>query len=255
MNFRSEPTDLRVLLVEDDFASVSMFTDILKMHFGFEICSVNTLEEASNKLESFSPELLILDINLPDGNSINFLKELYQKGFPEFKVIFTTAYANYAVEAFRLSALDFLLKPIAPQNLIASVEKVLKNISAENYRKQLETLFLNDRQPKDKKIVLKTQDDIHVVALQDIIHAQADNNYTIFYLTNLKKVLVSKPLKKFENDLSKYGFLRTHQSHLINSAHIISYHRKKQCVVLHGNIEVPVAQNRKQVLLNFFNEF
>ena len=155
MNFRSEPTDLRVLLVEDDFASVSMFTDILKIHFGFEICSVNTLEEASNKLESFSPELLILDINLPDGNSINFLKELYQKGFPEFKVIFTTAYANYAVEAFRLSALDFLLKPIAPQNLIASVEKVLKNISAENYRKQLETLFLNDRQPKDKKIVLR----------------------------------------------------------------------------------------------------
>ena len=255
MDFKNETTNLRVLIVEDDFAASQMITDILKIHYEFEICRANTLKEASDKLNSFFPDLLILDINLPDGNSINLLKELYQKGFPEFKVIFITAYANYAVEAFRLSALDFLLKPIAPQNLIKSVEKVVKNISAENYRKQLETLFLNDGQQKDKKIVLKTQDDIHVVALKDIIQAQADNNYTLFYLININKVLVSKSLKKFENDLSKYGFLRIHQSHLINSAHILSYNRKKQCVVLHGDIEVPVAQNRKQVLLNFFNEF
>jgi len=255
MDLNSKPTNLRVLIVEDDVASSQMFSDILKIHFGFEICSVKSLEEASEKLTVFSPELLILDINLPDGNSIDFLHDLYQKGYPEFKVIFTTAYANYAVEAFRLSALDFLLKPIAPQNLINSVEKVLKNISAENYSKQLETLFLNERQQQDKKIVLKTQDDIHIVALKDIIKAQADNNYTLFYLNNFNKVLVSKSLKKFENDLVKYGFLRIHQSHLINSDHILSYNRKKQCVVLHGDIEVPVSQNRKQLLLNFFDEF
>ena len=255
MDFKSKPTNLRVLIVEDDFASVTMVTDILKIHFGFEICSVNTLLEASAKIKSFSPELLILDINLPDGNSINLLKGLYEKGVSEFKVIFTTAYANYAVEAFKLSALDFLLKPISPHNLIKSVEKVLKNISIEDYRKQLETLFLNEREKQQKKIILKTQDDIHVVALKDIIQAQADNNYTLFHLTNFNKVLVSKSLKKFDNDLSKYGFLRIHQSHLINSAHILSYNRKKQCVVLNEEIEVPVAQNRKQLLIDFFNEF
>ena len=255
MDFESEKDNLRVLVVEDNYASLAMLSDILKTNFGFEICAVSTLKEASDKVVSFLPELLILDINLPDGNSIDFLENLYQQGYPEFKVIFTTAYANYAVDAFRLSALDFLLKPIAPQNLIKSVEKVLKNISAENYRKQLETLFLNERQKQDKKIVLKTQDDIHIVSLKDIIQAQSDNNYTLFHLANTKNVLVSKSLKNFENELSKYGFLRVHQSHLINSAHIASYNRKKQFVVLSEGVEVPVSQNKKHLLLNFFNEF
>ncbi|MBI6121384.1 LytTR family DNA-binding domain-containing protein [Salegentibacter maritimus] len=248
--------DVKILILEDDHASLDMISDLIRVNF--KDCLVETtktIKEAQVAFENFLPDILILDINLPDGNSMDFLENLFQKGYKNIKVIFTTAYSNYAVKAFRLSALDFLLKPISPQDLISAIEKTIKSLKDHRYSLKLETLFSNQQMKAEKKIVLKTLEDIHIIPLKDIIQAQADNNYTIFFLCDGRQILVSKSLKNFEEELQKFNFMRVHQSHLINTMHILSYQKKRHCVQLANNIAVPVAQSKRQSLLELFNEY
>ncbi|MCX2480032.1 LytTR family DNA-binding domain-containing protein [Pedobacter sp. MC2016-15] len=243
------------LLLEDDQHWLSIMQETLQQHFPqMSICSSTNITEASEAYLRYQPDLLILDINLPDGLSFEWLMEL-QKQEKRFRVIFTTAYADYALQAFRFSALDFLLKPYLPQELTEAVEKAQKSISDQHYHQQLETFIHNytHQDQKDKKIVLRTLDEIFIVPIADILSIEADNSYTRFLLKSRQQILVSQSLKEFDSQLSPSGFMRVHQSHLVNLKHVTGYKKKSNMLLLEGELQIPVSQHKKIKVMEYLN--
>ncbi|WBL23520.1 LytR/AlgR family response regulator transcription factor [Zunongwangia sp. HRR-M8] len=247
---------MKTLIVEDEVASALMMEKILNDNFPeLEILKAENLKFAAEIFEEVKPKILLLDVNLPDGNSIDFLKEIYNKNTHQFKVVFITAFAKYAVAAFQFSALDFILKPFTPSQLISSINKVLESWQEESYKLKLETLLHNQHEPQKRKIVLKTQEDIFVVDISNIIRAQAHNNYTTIYCSSGDSILVSQSLKKIEDQLSISGFIRVHQSHLINTDFISRFQKKTNMLVLTSEEEIPVSVAKRGDLLEYFSKF
>ncbi len=258
MNNPRPDKPLSCLLVEDDPQSMEYMVGILQAHAHSLACyQAKTLKEAEALYAAHDPRLLILDINLPDGDSFELLANIteQQEAPIPFKVIFTTAFANYAVEAFKISALDYLLKPFTPHELTTAVDKALIDLDMEQYRQQLDAFFHNQQQedPQHKKIVLKSVDNIHVVKIPEISQAVADNNYTVFHLIDGRTITVSLPLKSYEQKLSPCGFMRVHQSHLVNLSHIKTFQRKNNMLILENGIAIPVSLNKRPLLLDYLN--
>ncbi|WP_417887272.1 LytR/AlgR family response regulator transcription factor [Zunongwangia sp.] len=247
---------MKTLIVEDEVSSALMMEKILSDNFPeLTLLKAENLKVATEKFRKFEPKILLLDVNLPDGNSIDFLKEIYTENTHSFKVVFITAFSKYAVAAFQFSALDFILKPFTPNQLIESIQKVLQRWEEDSYKLQLETLLYNQQEPQKRKIVLKTQEDIYVVNVADIIRAEAHNNYTTIYRYSGDSILVSQSLKKIENQLSFSGFIRVHQSHLVNTNYIKKFQKKINNLVLTSEEDIPVSIAKRTVLLDFFNKF
>jgi two-component system LytT family response regulator len=248
--------NISCLLLEDDEEWLKIMTATLNAHFPLvEISAFSTLAAASRAYASQQQNLLILDINLPDGTSFDWLQSLEKTNHNNFRVIFTTAFADYALTAFKFSALDFLLKPYSPAELIAAVAKATNSINEQHYRKQLETFIHNytHQDKKDKKIVLKTLEEIFVVNITDIVTATADNSYTHFLLKSGQSILVSQSLKEFDHQLSPSGFMRVHQSHLVNVHYILAYKKKTNTLLLEGELQIPVSQNKKMKVMEYLN--
>ncbi|MCL5130049.1 LytTR family DNA-binding domain-containing protein [Algibacter sp. L4_22] len=240
-------------IVEDDPQAFSYASSIIKSYKNINIAgNSNTIKEAANLIKKLKPDFIILDVFLIDGNAFEFL-HLFDT--IDFKIIFTTSYAKFAIDAFKFSAIDYLLKPYKEKELISAINKVINDISKTNYQSQLNTLMHNiSHKDESKKLVLKNADAIHVVDIKDILYAKSDNNYTSFLLTNDKSILVSKPLKSFDEKLKNYNFFRVHQSFLINLNYITSFNKRNEEVILNGNHSIPVAQSRKKNLLTYIDE-
>ena len=174
------------------------------------ICS--SVTEARTVLPEAKPDILFLDIRLGDDTGFSLLESL--PDIP-FEVIFVTAYDSYAIQAIRFSALDYLLKPIDPEELTHAVDKAVQVV----LRKQENKRALD----KQKKIALSVADKIEFVEIGSIVRCESESNYTTFYLKSGEKLIVSKTLKEFDDLLTPYNFLRVHQSHLINLEEIKSF--------------------------------
>ena len=199
--------------------------------------------EALEYLQKNPPDLLFLDIEMPRLNGFEVLEELGDK--VSFDVIFTTAYDEFGIRAVKASALDYLLKPVQNQELKAAIEKYkLKS------GKQMETLFSSQQESKPNKIALATKESIEFVRPEEIILCSSDSNYTMIYLTNNRKKLISRTLKDVEQWLTPHGFYRAHHSHLVNLQHIKEYVRADGGYLMLSNGKtLPVARNRKDELL------
>ncbi|CAM4288860.1 two component transcriptional regulator, LytTR family [Pedobacter westerhofensis] len=244
------------LLLEDDQQWLDIMEETLKQNFPeLSLHPCNNIKEAGISWSAHKQTLLILDINLPDGISFDWLQELQKEKNDQFRVIFTTAFADYALPAFKFSALDFLLKPYLPQDLLSAVDKALKSLSEQHYHRQLETFIHNytHQDQNDKKIVLKTLDEIFIIPVKDILTVEADNSYTRFLLKSGQKILVSQSLKEFDTQLSPTGFMRVHQSHLVNLKHITGYRKKTNMLLLEGDLQIPVSQNKKNKVMSYLN--
>lgn len=246
------------LVLEDDKRSRTWIAEILRKEFDtLHIAEAENLGQAAKIFSELQPQILLLDINLPDGNSFELLEKWYRNRKRDFEVIFITAHAGYALEAFRYSALDFLLKPIAPGDLVSAMTKVLDNLKQQSYYLKLETFFhnytLDRKNHADQKIVLKNTEQIHVVKTGDLLYARADNNYTRFILCDEKQLIASQPVKSFEEKLTPLGFMRVHQSYLVNLAYLTAYRKKQDCLVLCGSVEILVSQSRKSQVMAYFN--
>lgn len=247
---------IECLIVEDDLKALAMAESLLSKYFdNIELDGkIQNIKEAQAYLKVHSPDLVILDVNLPDGTAFDLLHVV---DLTNTKIIFTTAHSKYAVEAFKFSALDFLLKPYTPNAFKRAVEKAIDVIRQDDHRIQLETFYHNSSVSvnSDKKIVLKSKDKIDVVAIKDIIRAEADDNYSKFILTDGRTIMVSRPLKEFDEKLSSSNFFRTHQSHLINLQHMISLNKKDMTLSLGPeNTEIPVAQSKKSLLMAYLDQ-
>jgi len=209
--------------------------------------------EARELINRQHPDLLLLDIELEDGTGFDLLKKFEH---PDFKVIFITAHNQFAIRAFKVSALDFILKPVNPEELAEAVEKAQQVVQNE-LRLKLDALETNlqseDRQCK--KIVIKTSESIHLLDKDNITHCESDGSYCTVYTTEGAEIVTSKPVKDFDEMLAGAGFYRVHRSFLINLAHIKRFDKAEGgCVILSNDHKIPVASRKREILLGLLDE-
>jgi two-component system LytT family response regulator len=213
------------------------------------IGQADSVESGIALIHQLSPDLVFLDVEMPDGTGFDLLQKL--KPFT-FKVIFITGFEDFAIRAFRFSAIDYLLKPLNTDELVEAVKKVEDSLGKEIFDLKLNNLFANLERPKDlQKLVLKTADRIYSVNIQDIVSCEADKNYTTFNFINAPKLVVSTNLKEYENLLVPYHFFRTHKSHLINMAyfdHFIKIDGGNK-IVMKNKLSVPLSVRKKEEFL------
>ena len=246
---------LRTLIIDDEAPARELLAGILEnyCHRTKLIGFADGVQNGLKAIKSLKPDLVLLDINLEDGNAFDLLREFNE--IP-FALIFVTAYENYALNAFRFSAVDYIMKPVNIDDLVKAVQKAADKLEQASLGLKLKNFFDNlNSKPEDKKIVLKTQESIHIVKLSDIIRCEADHNYCTFYFVNGKKIVVSRNLGEFEEMLNGLFFFRTHQSHLININHILSFEKNEGGYLkMADNSSVPVSKRKKEELLELFGK-
>jgi len=246
---------LKAVIVEDEKRSRETLAGLLKLYCkNIEI--VAEAEDVRTGLEAIrnnDPDLVFLDIQMPDGSGFKLLESLEQINFD---VIFTTAYDQFAIKAIKFSALDYLLKPIFPEDLLAAVKKAEEKRLKPGSKEGIKVLLENYRKPETDtpKIVLSTSEKINVVNVKDIIRCESDNYYTMFYFTDGKRLMVSKTLKENEELLSSYNFIRPHKSHLINALYIKSFNKQDGgYIVMTDGSTVPVSRRKKEKIIEIIN--
>lgn len=245
---------LRTLIIDDEAPVRELISGIVSNYCEqAEICgTADGVKTGVEAIQNLKPDLVLLDVNLTDGTGFDILRRLDEI---HFAVIFITAYEKYAVNAFRFSAVDYIMKPVNIDELSSAIEKAAAMTERDTISKQLKNFFENiSSRPEDKKIVLKDQKSIYIVKVSDIIRCESDHNYTTFHLISGKQVVVSRTLKDFEEMLTEYMFLRTHQSHLININHIISFEKNDGGFLrMADGSPVPVSKRKRDELMDFFN--
>ena len=200
---------------------------------------------AAKEIKLKNPDVVFLDIQINQGTAFDLLELL---GEIDFKIIFTTASDEYAIKAFRLSAIDYLLKPIDIDELKSSVDKVKSN-NNDNY--QLLKVNIKEEEKSNKRLALHSQDKIEIVEIGNIIRCESNINYTYFYFADGSKMLVTKTLKEYDGMLSDYGFYRVHQSHLINIDHLKEYVKiDGGYLKMFDGSSVPISTRKKSYVLN-----
>lgn len=204
-------------LIIDDEQKAREILELLVQGFVPEIEETrvaNGGQEAFQIMEGYHPDLVFLDIKMPGMNGFEWLERVENR---DFEVIFTTAYDEYAIKAIRFSAFDYLLKPIDPDDLVVSIGR-LKNQMQNDRQNRFVNLIHNLRQsePSEFRLTIATTEGTHFLNPKEIIHCQADGNYTHFYLHKKNRIISSKPLGYYDGLLKSHGFIRCHKSHLVN---------------------------------------
>lgn len=241
---------MKALIIEDEARARKSLSDLLRLsqHRVEVIAEAEDVKSGLAAIRKYEPELVFLDINLPDGSGFDILRKLENINF---KIIFVTAYEEFAIQAFQFSAVDYLLKPVDPAKLTEALDRAWQLIDRENISLKINALFANlDNKTGNKKLVLKTAENIYLVNTSDIIRCESDGSYTRFYLADRKKIMVSKNIKEFEDMLNGLGFFRIHQSHLISLKYIDHYSKGEGgSVIMKDNSELPVARRKKESFL------
>ena len=205
------------------------------------------VSKAIDLIQLHKPDLVFLDIELEDGTGFDILNQLKKI---DFNIIFTTAYNQYAIKAFKYSAIDYLLKPIDPLDLENAIKRATENIKYDNEHEELLKILQNNIDKKEAKIVLKTTEQRYIFKTKDIIRLEADGAYTLF-VTTTNKVIVSKNIK-FYQDILDHNFIRSHQSHLINKKHVKGV--KGYNIILSNNDIVPISTRKKTDIIKLISE-
>jgi two-component system LytT family response regulator len=247
---------IKALIVDDEENSRKALLNMLQ-YYCKDIEVIGLAENIANAYELINmhkPDVVFLDIQMPGGNGFELLKKF--KPIP-FKVIFVTAFDHFALRAIKLSAVDYLLKPVSPKELIRAVSKLEKQMDVEDlFDKQMEALEDN-MQPErqEKKIILNTSTTMHVIKINEVIRCEADENYTHVIKEDGKAVLVAKTLKEFDEMLSPFGFCRIHQSHLVNLSHVLTFEKSSGIVILTTKERIPVSSRRKEFFLSALQHY
>lgn len=241
---------MRALIIEDEAHSSKTLLNFLSKYCpSIEVAGVaSNVETAVQAISEYNPELLFLDIDLPDGSGFDVLDSLE---IPWPKVIFVTAYNQYAIKAFQISAVDYLLKPVDPELLMKAVEKAVEQPdSAELENKKMDVLRENRRSGNLNRMALPTQNGVQLVKTDQIVRLEADGNYTTVYLQDKTRVVVSRKIKDFEAWLEDLPFFRIHQSHIVNLQMIDRYIKGEGgTVIMEDGSQLEVARRRKDDFL------
>lgn len=247
---------IKALIVDDEKNARESILHLC--HLSFKeveiIGQADGIATAKKAIADLSPDLVFLDIQLEDGTGFDLLEELEEINF---QLIFITAFDEYAVRAFKFAAIDYLMKPINPQEFVSAVNQVILFQEKKDFKVKFDAYLSHIKESlnEHKKIVLKTAESIHLIKVYDIIRCEADKGYTEFFLRNGKKILVSKGLKDYDDLLSGSGFIRTHQSHLINLDYISSFEKSDGgYILMTDGSTVPVSSRKREYVFKIFEE-
>lgn len=244
---------IKILILDDEASAGNLLKIIIEKHIKAdkEILYVDKPSTALELIKDFKPTLLMLDVEMPEMNGFDFLNKTEYR---EFEVIFTTAYDKYAIKAIRFSALDYLLKPIDIAELQNALNKHILNISTgvsrEKDNKLISNLLgnLNQNVVSDFKLALSTSEGLFFFQAANITRLEGDGNYTVFYFTDHKPLMVSKTLKEYEEILSDHNFIRTHKSHLVNKKYVERLDLENILWLIDGSKIIVSRRRRAEVL-------
>lgn len=236
---------MKVLVIDDE----PIIRDALIQMLNLYCENISNIKEATGvadgleKIKTYQPDLIFLDVEMGDGTGFDLVGKLVAVETP---IIFITAHNKYAVDAFKFCAIDFLTKPIDPEELIIAFDKAKKQIKNADLSAQfrlLQQLLQNNNE--EKKIILKDSTTIYFIKISNILNCIASGSYTDFYLLDGSKITVSKPLKEYEQMLKQFKFIRSHHSHLVNMHHIQKLDKQDGgSIVLNNGSKVPISQRK-----------
>lgn len=247
---------IRAIIVEDEPSSRDLLVLMLE-RYKQDIELLDVCPNPNAGIDSIlknKPDLVFLDIHMPKMSGFDMLNKLKPI---HFEVIFTTAFDQYAMNAIKMSALDYLLKPIEHDELTLAIQKARERLNQRNTKLHYEHLLgnLNQRNPMDKTIALSGSEGVSFVKSDDIIRVEAIGRYSKFYLVNKEVIVIAKTLGDFEETLSANQFFRIHDSYLVNLQHVRKYLKGDGgTVVLSDNTQLDVARRRKEAFIKLMSK-
>lgn len=238
---------IKTIIIEDELQSSQLLELMLKdFSETIEVLdNCNTPAKGIISIQKYVPDLVFLDIEMPRMNGFEMLKKVSSI---DFSIIFTTAYNKYAINAIKLSALDYLLKPIDKNELSVAIKKCVQSMEQKNMGYKMDMLLKNigRQSAMDKTLTLTSTEGVRFIRMKDIVRLEAQGRYTKFYLANKEDILTSRTLGDFEEILSENEFFRIHETHIINLLYIDRFHKGNNYVLLTDKTELPLARRRKE---------
>jgi two-component system LytT family response regulator len=242
---------IKALIIDDELKARNILDYYLK-NFVPEITDIRqaaSVDEALSIVKEYEPHIVFLDVEMPHKSGFDFLTS--HTNIP-FDVIFTTAYNQYAIQAIRFSALDYLLKPVDPDELKAAVQR---HVEKTETAKEKQVLYQNlvdnieKKEVKDFRIAVPSAEGVYFFTVDEILRLEADRSYTHIHLVNKRPFIASKTLRHFEEMLDDFGFIRTHKSHLVNPRHITHVTNDNEHLLLSDGSRVEVSRRKKEEVL------
>lgn len=240
---------IRTIVVDDEKGCREQLITILSavvpgVHV---VAEASGVAEAIDLIQFYRPDLVFLDISLGDGLGFDILERV---NFRDFRIIFITAHDQYAIKAFRFNALDYILKPVDAEMVQEAMAKIhIQPLFSSAFEERFESL-MNRNEPTRRKIALPSFEGITMVNMHEIIRCSSDGNYTTFYTTKGAQVMVSHPIKFYDELLTPMNFFRVHQSHLVNLDYVAKYLREDGgMLVMEDGSKIEVSRRRKDALL------
>lgn len=246
---------IRALIIEDEPAVRKEIEWLLKQEEEFNLLgSATSVSESLVLIKATNPDLILMDIQLTDGTAFDILDQLQEINF---KIIFITAYNHFAVKAIKFGALDYLLKPLDENEFKAALAKIVDEGTNELIQQQKQFSILKSHtaggeSDLDSRIVLHTLEYLQVLQLKEIIYCQSEGGYTKFFLSEDRRIMISKPLKFYDELLPEKWFLRPHQSYLVNVLYVDKF-LKSGTILLKDKTEIPVSGRRKDYVVQHIN--
>jgi len=242
---------IRTLIIEDEPAIRKEIEYLVNQQTNFKLLgTAASVKDALRLIGDTQPDLVLMDIQLTDGTAFDILDQLNEV---TFKIIFITAYNHFAIKAIKYGSLDYLLKPLDESELKAVMQSIVIKQDDDLYTQQQKlSIAASQNQPDESnlesRMILATQESLQVIQLKDIVYCQSDGGYTWFYLVSGEKILISKPLKYYDELLPEEWFLRPHQSYLVNIIYVDKY-MKVGDLILKNKKEIPVSTRRKEYIM------
>lgn len=234
---------MKIGLIDDEKNVREGLKELLRLiKFDHEILiEADSVEDGLQKLSNLDVDILLLDISMKDGTGFDLLKAL---GKFEFQLIFVTAYDQYAIKAFKYNALDYILKPVDPNELLSALERAKSRVLSEADHE-------GNAKPGHEKLFVSTQQEQYILSIREIVYCQADGSYTRI-VTNARTILASKNLSHFQQLLPTNLFIRSHQSYLVNIMEVDFL--KNNILILKNQKKIPVSARRKTFVLQFLKK-
>ncbi len=244
---------IRTLLVDDEKNSLIIMKKLLEKHTPKVevVATAQSVADGIKQIDKHKPELVFLDISMPDGDGFEVIEKTE---FKDYQVIFSTAYNQYAIKAFEVAALHYILKPVKPDDLIEALDR-FEAMQNDNLNEKIQVLSNALKEPP-KRLILPTSNGVHVTHVEDIVRCESSNNYTTFYFADNKKIVVSKSIQIYEQLLENSNFCRIHNKHLVNLKYIKKYVKGRGgYVILDDDTHVDVSDGRKKHFLDKLSEY
>lgn len=243
---------LKAVIIDDEKASREALHGLLKRYCkNVELIGqADGYNSGIELLKTHKPDVVFLDIQMPDGTGFKLLEDIENI---DFEVIFSTAFDQYAIKAIKYSALDYLLKPVNPEDLINSIDKLEEKLKRGKDNINIRFLIdsMKNKGNESKKIVLSTSEGMHIVEIDNIIRCESEDYYTKFFFNDGKSIMVSRTLKENEEMLSDYNFIRSHKSHLVNIRYIKSFLKMDGgSILMKDGTHIPVSRRKRELVMN-----